>query len=207
MLTLTAQSTGVVMTLDEWHTYLLVLVALVVGLVVWFFIQRFVRKRIEAHVRSIEEHGIEINDLKRMQKTGLLTEDELKLVRQAMARQFLTDQDQTEAKRAGGKAGFDALALLRIEAERADRELEERRRQGLSAPPPSSGPAPRPGADAMPPAAAAPPPPQAEAPPPLPAALQPMTTLSDIELEDLCNAGLLSPDDMERIQQHRERSA
>jgi len=176
---------AVTMTQDEWHRFLVALAAIIVGLIVLFFAQKAIRNAIAGRVRSVHEAGMTVQDLKGMETRGLLTPEEARKVREAMAKQFL---DRTrEEERAHAEAGtFTAAEMLRIEAEKAEMAL-----QGRAKPAVRAAPEPQEVAKAAPPDA-------------LPAHLRGLARKPAAELDDLVSAGFLGGADRDAILKAQE---
>ena len=187
------------------------------ALVIFFFVALMVlilRRNRARRKRDLE--GLSVGELKSLESKNLLTPEELKSVRQAMARQYLEDQEQRKPALPDveGRRGIELLAL---EAQRADSEVMERRMKGdmprqeatphrpaLEVRPPSSVP------DGPPPEekpAASPEPAAPQASGDLPTHLQNYANISRLELEDMKFAGFISDEDFERILKARGETA
>lgn len=154
-----------------------------------FIFSRIAKRVADARVRRIDEAGIGVEELQRMQKSGALTPDELKKVRAAMARQYLDREKELQSKSFG--SGRPALEFLAAESERLEAELRNAPRPPSKAQPADTPPAP--------PATAVDAPRDGE----LAARLRPLENASDLELEELRNAGFLSDDDVESVRENR----
>lgn len=160
--------------------------------------------------------GMTVEELKAAERKKLLSEEETKRVRQAMARQYVRRQEEEKARRAllQGKTGIEALA---IEAERLDAAIpaagERPKPQPAAAPPPNPEALPlakldRPG-NVPPPesferfSVPAEPPPGPE----LPEHLRHMAAWPREQLEDLVNAGFLDRTDFDMVMRARGEDA
>ncbi|MDK2973106.1 MAG: hypothetical protein PWP23_2861 [Candidatus Sumerlaeota bacterium] len=170
--------------------------------------------------------GMTVEELKAAERKKLLSEEEMKRVRQAMARQYVRRQEEEKARRAllQGKTGIEALA---IEAERLEAALpapaERPKPQPGAAPPPNRQPpdSPPPNPEALPlakldrPNAATPPesferysvPAEPPPGPELPEKLRPMAAWPREQLEDLVNAGFLDRADFDAVLRARGEDA
>jgi len=181
----------------------LILVVLIVFTVVRGMNRR--KRRAEA------EFSLKAGDLKGLEQKQLLTKEELKAVRQAMARQYLEfEKAEEEGKSIESSSALEALAR---EAARAEEELAKKRTGG-SAPATATkvGPLARPDTPDRPPPEKNSGPPEdipAEKPmqPPanIPEHLRPHLERPEQELQDLFNAGFLSEGDLEILMKEKRR--
>jgi len=159
-----------------------------IAIVVLFVAKWFMRSAAESRVRSRTADSVTIRDLEDLKKAGKLTPDEMKRVREAMARRFIETQKEQAEK--ATNAGLTAEQVLEREAALADIELEKQRLskpQPPDAPPPTAGrPAPSPSAE-----------------PRLPEKLAALAEHSGFEWEELRNAGFLSDEELALLRNHR----
>lgn len=192
------------------------LLLVLVGFLIFFAVSWHLMRRSRRNRLGMDS-TLNSGNLKVLEKKQLLTPEEMKRVREAMARQYLEEQKAREESETAAKAGVSALA---VEAERLEQEArrraEEKQREA-SAAEPAAAPSPDPAPSAAPPsppaeerkepAPARPEPSPVPSKPPvenahadsLPAHLQPMIEKPTGELEDLRNAGFLNEDDFARI--------
>lgn len=182
-------------------TELYVYAAILLGLILLMIIIKIVMKVYTAtRVGSMKTpFAVSPEDLDRMKGAGQLTPEEARKVRAAMARQILERQrEEEEARRQPPKA--------EIILSRAEEELRAQR----AATPGHAGPqpgTPGPSPEQSPPREA--PPPEAEGEeeeaPAIPARLRPFLGRSDVELEQLVEAGFLRREDYFLLLRERER--
>ncbi len=175
---------------DDWFevvVYTVVATIAAVGLIV---VSWYLKSLIASAVRKQRTpFGMDTTDITRMKDRGALTEEEAKAVRAAMSRQVL---ERTRAEEEARRKRFSPEV-----------DLEEMKQAREAS---------RPRLERMPPPAAEPAqeqPPQPESPPlpredPLPEHLRPLRNRPLLELEEMCNAGLLSLEDMQLLMEYRE---
>lgn len=164
------------------------------GVVAYFVIQRIVRAAVARRVRRAGTGAPETSfqDLSKLKAKGVLTEEEAKAVRAALARQFLDEQKQRAAPPPAKDAkGFSALDALASEAPLLEEQLRARR----GAPPPSDAPP-----DAADPAKPEPAPDSDG----LPERLERLAGADDVVLDELEGAGFLSAEDTALIRARRK---
>src|SRR5690606_23515737 len=129
-----------------------------------------------------------------MYKEGQLTEEEMKLVREAMARQIVERTKAEQEKRALPASAATALALA--EEKLVAKKLGAAEPGGVS-----PKPAPAPAAPAPP----APEPETVSTAPQVADHLRPLLGKSDLELDELCEAGFVTREDIEAVRNAREQ--
>lgn len=83
---------------------------LIITLLVFFIAQKVVRYGIQSKVRSIHrELGIGPDDLDRMSKSGLLTEEERKKIQEAVARNLMRVTEESARRKVQGKASAEQI--------------------------------------------------------------------------------------------------
>ena len=162
-----------------------------VGAILFLLIQRAVKRRIRAPLSTSTDREDRMRDIDRLRKAGALTNDEVKRVREAMARQFVREQEELANKQAAPNLG--GMGSLALEAER----LEHGHRPVPIAPTPAIP-------DMRPAETAAPARPEEPRRAPLPARLQALANSPETELDDFVTAGFLSPADRELLRQFRQ---
>jgi len=176
-----------------------------------FVAKKWLRARAESAARAREiTFGMSTADLEGLKKAGL-SEEELKRIRQAMGRRFLERQLEEEKKRQLPPAAQAALARAEQEelakkAGLASERVEEMPRP--AARPPLTPPLPvqPPPVFAAPKARPAAPTTKAKPQPgSLPEELQRLLGRSDLEIDELVQAGFLSPEDARRVREAREQ--
>jgi len=139
--------------------------------VIWYIVRR---------KRGLGPGGMDsrARDLQSLERKAALTPEEKKKIREAMARQYLAEQQAKVEAAQMPKSVRD----LRIEAEKLDLELERKRQEEEAKAPkvPATPPEPNPASQ-------------------LPEHLRPLAGKSSQELEDLRNAGFVSDEDYELV--------
>ncbi|MCB2155874.1 hypothetical protein KQI84_13410 [bacterium] len=161
--------------------------AFVVGIIILMFVQHFIRQSVQKRSSSLRGEEERLDELSQLKKRGLLSEEEMKRVREAMARKFVERQAEASKPAETGK-GFSALEALAMEAERAESDLVAKKSEPKI---PESPPPDAPGE---------PPPPSR---PRLPERLESLLKKTETDWEDMRNAGFLSDDDVELLRAAR----
>jgi len=164
-----------------WGGFVL-LIILLLGAVLWVVYRRL-SKRLGG--RSDAEMMI----LKGLEESSAMTEEERRRVRTALARQYMRPAEEP----AKGAAGLSPLQQLAIEAQRLEEEARLKAAQRAPQPPPLPDEAPPESARAS----------SSPAEPDLPPMMRKLLGKSDIELEDMVAAGLLSEEDLEWVRRAR----
>lgn len=85
-------------------------VVLVVGMLVLFIVQRVVRYGVQSRISSIHrELGMRPEDLDRMAKSGLLSEEEKKRVQESIARNLSRETQEALRRKAEGKKSAEEI--------------------------------------------------------------------------------------------------
>lgn len=175
---------------DDWFevvVYTVVATIAAVGLVV---VSWYLKSLIAAAVRKQRTpFGMDTTDITRMKDRGALTEEEAKAVRAAMSRQVL---ERTRAEEEARKKRFSPEVDLE-----EMKQAREASRPALERMPPTAAERP----EGQPSEAKPPPPPRED---PLPEHLRPLRSRPLLELEEMCQAGLLSVEDMQLLMEYRE---
>lgn len=157
-------------------------------IILLFIISRGLKLGIGSKVKGMDlPFGLGPEDMEKLKKSGQLTEEELKRVKQAMSRQIVERAKAEEAKRQLPEKA--EIALQAAEAELVREALKSK----FQEPPdvPSSPPSP---AEPAPSLLTA----------PLSPALESMRHKSDIEIDELMSAGFLSSEDAAALRRARE---
>jgi hypothetical protein len=125
---------------DDPDQRLVIITASILGLLLVVLLGRlmfnlFLRKMNESGGNRLKDNTLPVSELKELQGRGLLTPEEAKKVREAMARQFLEERKLAEQSRNSG--GLSPVAALMLEAERA--KGANAKKESESAPPQPSG--------------------------------------------------------------------
>jgi hypothetical protein len=156
--------------------YLVYVVFSVVALIIFLFVM-LVMYKLRSGRESSAQVGLAFDDISRLKEKGLLTEEELKQVRAAMARR-LTDQLKTKAPAAKPETLLFDPEVMALEEKARAKEQAKADIPPLDAPQPPSPPAPSPGEE-----------PEVPLPP---------------EIEALAAKGLITQEELETI---RKRAA
>ena len=139
-----------------------------------------------------------LSDLGNLRNKYLLSPEELKKVRESMARTYLEHEKEVKTKQQ--KKGMSPLQLLELEAQRVAIQKPEAAPQEV--------PKERSAKSLLP--AAPPPPPSSPKPeesvPQIPARLKPFLATSEVEWDALVQSGFLSEEDFELLKSHRRNS-
>lgn len=158
-------------------------VAIAIGAIVLFIVQRLVRNIVARRVRAHRVADAGFGELAAMKKQGLLTDEEARLVRAALARRFTQEQEPKAAEPEEPPGA--ALARLAIEAERLEQEL--RARKSTAAPAAIHRPVP-----ASPHSNKS----------PIPGRLRGLVGKPALELEELASAGFITEEDLGLLKEH-----
>lgn len=170
---------GGIITVQERNELVLWAVALLVGMIILFFVQKVVRAAIDSKVRGVRwQVGIAPDTLDRMSRTGLLSEEEMKKVRQAIARAQMEEAKSAIESRQAKEKGAAAKPVKATVAAVAGAE-------SLDAPP----------REARPPVAE----PARTAAPSAGRSSKAPAEKAGIHLEDLLARGLITREEYERL--------
>ena len=154
---------------------------LVAAFLVLFFLQHLIRRSVQKRSSRIAEEEARLLKLDALKKRGLVSDDELRRVREAMARKYIERQAEA-AKAPEPKKGFSALEQLAVEAERLDAQLPSP--EGTELPP---VPPPEIGSVVLPPR------------------LENLLRVPETEWDDMRNAGFLSDEDVVLLRRARDQ--
>lgn len=174
-------------------------VAFLFVIVMLFILNRVLRDQLGNYVRGQRTpFAVTPSDLDKMKEEGLLSEEEAKAIRQAIARKVVERAEQEaqarEAKTQGklGQSGPTLEKSMRAKAMRTLAEMDAAKER--EAPP---------AAETAQPAALPADVPASKAPPALPAKLAPMANLNDLELEQMVQAGFIDEAEAEMVRAAR----
>lgn len=185
--------------IDSLGTDMLIVLGLVLLLVLVLAVRAFLHRG-SGNDAGGGVNGINPTDIEKMKGTGLLTDEEAKKVRQAMAKRFL---DESRKAVADAAKRPKARAAAGPAEEWLQKEVERLKLAG----PPATPAAP---ASSIPDRAPQEAQPAALRPamrPRLPERLVPMLTQDRDQLEALLAAGFLTPEDLRLIEEHRAANA
>jgi hypothetical protein len=143
---------------------------IVLGVAGWFIARIVFKARIDRSLSSVGTETMAPGELKKLEKRGLLTPEELRLVQAATARQFMERQREIR-ERPTAPTGLSGEKMLELVAEKIELEV----RTGL----PKTAPEPP--------------------PPPFPPHLLHLREKSEADLRDLAAAGFLSEEDLREV--------
>ena len=171
----------------------IVAVVLLLVAVIGWYIARVISRRID------RRNDAEMALLRGLEGSSSLTEEERKKVRAALTRKYM-QSESTPTKRAN--TGLSPLQELALEAQQRLDELKQRKSTPDEEPPETALPEKKVVQAEMPP----PPTPTASSPASdLPPMMRRLLDKSDIELEDMVAAGLLTEEDYQWVRRARSR--
>lgn len=196
--------------LEDWVVNLIIYgIVVAVLIIALFLVMKLIRRGVDTRIHHFDDQSLKMQDLKKLEGEGLLSAEEMKRVREAMARRFLEETKEKEERER--LKGVSALEELRLEAEKTGQPDPSESEPPEKEPTRALEEQPAPSRDSLPPPpdsspAQTTPSPVSPSPtaPSLPERLRSLAAKSEAELEDLLNAGFLEPQDYELILAHRK---
>ncbi|MCC6545778.1 hypothetical protein IT570_01320 [Candidatus Sumerlaeota bacterium] len=182
----------------EFIVYGIVFFVLVVLLV---FLSIFMKKVMASRARNITTpFGLSPREMENLKQSGGMTEDEIKRVRAAMAKQIVDRyrEEENKMKMTGGADLALAAFEARVVAEGVEKLKKEEMGSGQPGPPPVAAPAPA--------TRQVPVPQEQPMSPSIPSHLEHLLGRSEMELESLLAAGFLTVDDFALLRKAAQRS-